>query len=107
MSAPPRLEIREVVSEGRRTLILTGELELATVPELRAALDELPDRTTSVTLDLSALVSMDTSGLRAVLGADNLCHRKGFVLSLIAGNEAVQRTFEAAGVVDDLPFQPG
>ena len=108
MCAPVGLEIQDAVSaEGQHTLILTGELHLGTVPELGAVLDELQEPTTGVTLDLSGLTFMDTSGLHAVLGADNLCHQKGYVFSLICGNETIHGLFEAAGLADDLPFQSG
>ena len=45
---------------------LTGELDMASVDQLRAALSEW-DRTRTLMLDVSQLRFMDSSGLRALL----------------------------------------
>jgi anti-sigma B factor antagonist len=47
-------------------LRLIGELDLATAPALKAAFDELPARG-SVTLDLTELTFIDSSGLHAIM----------------------------------------
>ncbi len=50
--------------EGHR-LLLAGDLDIASVPALRQAFDLL-DRTAQVTLDLSELAFIDSSGLHAI-----------------------------------------
>lgn len=62
-----RLVIRDEVEPLRVTLILRGELDIATVPELERAIEEIaawpaPD----VVLDLRELTFMDAAGLHAI-----------------------------------------
>ncbi len=88
-------------------ITLEGELDLATAPEVEAALLEAagdepaPDR---CVLDLRELAFMDSSGLRAILKANGAARRQGWVLQIVAGPPAVQRVFEICGVIDGLCF---
>jgi anti-anti-sigma factor len=56
----------EPLDNGTRGLKLIGELDVATVDELRSACDRLPG-TGSVTLDVSQLTFIDSSGLHAIV----------------------------------------
>ena len=80
-----------------------GELDMATQGELRAALEEQAARG-AVTLDLSGLRFLDTSGLRLILETAAAAERDGFRFSVLPGNETVQRLFEVAGVRELVPF---
>jgi anti-anti-sigma factor len=57
--------------DGPRRLTLTGEVDMATAPELADRLRDLRDAQTAVRLDLSKLQFMDISGLHVLLGAVN------------------------------------
>ena len=81
-----------------------GELDLATQDELRAALAEQA-ADGSVTLDLSGLRFLDTSGLRLILETAEASRRDGFAFSVLPGSAPVQRFFEVAGVIDLVPFR--
>ena len=81
-----------------------GELDIATAGELRDALAAFEG---PLTLDLSALRFVDTSGLRLVLEVTDQARRDGRVFAVVPGVPAVQRLFEVAGVTELVPFTEG
>ena len=64
---PPRFDV--TVDDGPDGVVLnvSGELDLVSEPQLNQALERLEGR--EATLDLSELAFMDSTGLRALLGA--------------------------------------
>jgi anti-anti-sigma factor len=80
-----------------------GELDMATQGELRDALAQHAGRG-AVTLDLSGLTFLDTSGLRLILETADAANRNGFAFKVLPGIPAVQRLFEIAGVRELVPF---
>jgi anti-anti-sigma factor len=98
---PTGLDIEQSIEDGHGLLSLRGELDIASVPTLEAAVTRLcsEDRT-AITLDLSRLVFIDSTGL-----AGKLCEKNGFEFSLVQGPSAVRRLFELTGLIDLLPFQ--
>jgi anti-sigma B factor antagonist len=83
-----------------------GELDVATQGQLRAALEQQAARG-AVTLDLSGLRFLDTSGMRLILETAEAARREGFAFSVLPGGPAVQRLFEVAGVTGLVPFREG
>ena len=101
-----RLELQDAISAGRHVLKLSGELDLATAPDLQAAVVRICSSTTRiVTLDLHDLAFIDSSGLAAIIAASKLCRNLGYEFRLIPGPPAVQRVFELTGVLDGLRFE--
>ena len=97
----------EVVRDGTVVRItLEGELDIATAPEVEAALRDVADGPSSepCVLDLRGLTFMDSSGLRTILSANGAARRDDRRLRLVAGPPAVQRVFEICGVADGLRF---
>ena len=94
------------VREGPEGTVVTprGELDMATAGELRDALDAVDG---PLTLDLSALRFVDTSGLRLVLEVTDQARRAGRAFAVVPGIPAVQRLFEVAGVTELVPFTEG
>ena len=94
------------VREGPEGTVVTprGELDLATAGQLRDALAAVEG---PLTLDLSALRFVDTSGLRLVLEVTDQARRDGRAFAVVPGIPAVQRLFEVAGVTELVPFTEG
>lgn len=88
------------------TLLLSGELDTPAVPSLEATVRELcaADGTRAITLDLSGLAFIDSTGLAAIVLASRLCAKHGHDFELLQGPRAVQRLFELTGLSDALPF---
>jgi anti-anti-sigma factor len=99
------VEFRVEVGGGTEGSIVTpyGELDMATQGELREVLAR-EAALGAVTLDLSALRFLDTSGLRLILETAEAAQRDGFGFTVLPGNPSVQRLFEVAGVTDLVPF---
>jgi anti-anti-sigma factor len=55
--------------DGRAVVVIRGELDLATAPELDAAIQERLDRGQDVVVDLRELQFMDSTGLRVLVSA--------------------------------------
>ena len=85
-------------------IVLQGELDLATAPEVeRIADDALATRCSQLVLDLRKLTFLDSSGMRAFLRIQ--AKLDGVALELIPGPQGVQRVFELAGLTAALPFR--
>jgi anti-anti-sigma factor len=105
--AVPGLEIDDHTdAEGCVTLRLAGELDVESVSMLEHAAERhFSGGAESVTLDLSELMFIDSTGLAAVALVARLCERDGRTLQIVPGPRAVQRLFEITGLVDVLPFR--
>lgn len=104
-SGAPQFELEDQARDAQHTLLLKGELDMACSPVLDATLRELcADQTNEVVLDMSQLTFLDSTGLRSILLAAELCESHGCGLALISGPPQVQRLFEVTGLIDRLPF---
>ena len=97
-------EFNVVVRRDGGALVVApeGELDMATVDSLRAALEtDLGDARTLV-LDLRGLGFLDTSGLQLVFQQQRRAEEEGFAFVLVRGQRHVQRLFDIAGMNDRL-----
>jgi len=102
----PQLELQEHHLDGGCTLALRGELDMSSAPALDATLRRLcTDATDALTLDLSELTFADSTGLRALLLAGELCQQHACTLVVVPGPPQIQRLFELTGMLGQLPFQ--
>src|SRR3954453_17058687 len=70
MATPPgEFSIAASGREGRALLTLSGELDLATAPELEQLVNERLDAGQEVVVDLRGLEFMDSSGIRVLVPA--------------------------------------
>jgi anti-sigma B factor antagonist len=98
--------IEDHQSGRRHTLVLTGELDMASAPALEGMLQELCEGgAQELVVDLSRLTFMDSSGLNAILKTKALCEEHLCDLGLIPGRRPVQRVFELTHLLDRLPFR--
>ncbi len=105
------MEILEVASASageQVTVSLKGELDLSTVAKVEEELRRVEASDASVVvLDLSGLTFLDSTGLRAVITADERARAQGRRFVIVKGPDAVQRVFaitrleERLEMVDD------
>ncbi len=93
-----------VLPDRRRVVVVPhGEVDIATVDQLAAEIDELVGRGfDTVALDLRATSFLDSSGLHLLL---RQCGRTDARVTLIDGTPAVRRAIELAGVRHLLRFE--
>jgi anti-sigma B factor antagonist len=100
------LSIQERSQGDRHTLLLTGELDMASAPELEQQAERLCAQNASeLVLDLTGLKFIDSAGLNAVLRVRTLCQENMCGFALTPGTPPVQRLFEVTRVIDRLPFR--
>jgi anti-anti-sigma factor len=102
------LEVTTQDSNGKVTISLKGELDLSSVGKVQEALHRVEaDGPAVLVLDLSNLTFLDSTGLRAVVTADERAREDGRRFVIVRGPEAVQRVFsitrleERLEIVDD------
>jgi anti-sigma B factor antagonist len=106
------VDVRQV--EGRSVVALAGELDLATAPELRQQLGLLAeDGKHHVTLDLTHLDFVDSTGLSVFVMAFNRAHAAGGSMVISNPSLPVMRIFEITGLTsvftiatDEEPVSP-
>jgi len=97
-----------VFSDGAAlTIRVAGELDLATAPDLAAALDSHIDScTTDVIVDLGAVTFLDSSALKVFIGALRRLRAAGRRLTVSAVSPAAARVLEVAGLTDEFSAHP-
>jgi anti-sigma B factor antagonist len=79
---------------------VTGELDLATTPRLRAALDDATVAGSQVVIDLSEVTFIDSSALSVLVRSHTLLADAGGELKLIVNTAAVRKLLEVTGLID-------
>jgi anti-sigma B factor antagonist len=99
MPGRPVWKVTEVADlRGDRLLVLQGELDIATAPELSAMLSRLRAHLHPVVLDLAEVTFMDSTGLTILMDAWIDAERDGWSFSIRAASPAVRRVVALAGV---------
>ncbi len=89
-------------------LRLSGELDLASAGELDTVIAELcTDGARQISLEMSELSFMDSTGLRSLLVGKELCEVNGCELLIGELSSQVKRLFEVSGVGEKLVFRDG
>jgi anti-sigma B factor antagonist len=94
----------EVRRNGAAAVVsVSGELDLASGPELEAELDQLtgPD-VQLVVIDLRRLDFMDSTGLSILVRAHQRLAAEGAEMGLVRGSQQVQRLLDLTGVAERL-----
>lgn len=100
------------VSEGAARVTVTGEMDIATVPQLDAALRLAEAGSASVVLDLRGLEFMDSSAAHLLLAADRRLSQAGGRLVVVRGTAEIGWYLALVGLdrqlelVDPPPEQP-
>jgi anti-sigma B factor antagonist len=92
--------------DGERVvLVARGELDLATVPHLEQAVQDVRTRgARAVVLDLRELGFMDSTGVRMLLQLDAESRANGFAFSIMDSEGPVRRVLTLTGVADHLRY---
>jgi len=80
--------------------VAEGELDLVGAPALAAALPDSGDA--PVILDMSGVAFMDSSGLRALLEARQVCLDAGRPFGIARPSDAVRRVLELVDLAREL-----
>ena len=80
-----------------------GELDLATVETLHAALDGV-ENAGRLVLDLRGLSFIDSTGLHLLVALDRRAQRDGFQLTLVAPAAPADKAIQVSGLDQALPF---
>jgi anti-anti-sigma factor len=75
-------------------LVLTGEIDVASVVGLRTAVDELPRTPCPIAIDLAGVTFMDSTGLGWLAGLA----RGGCEVTLVGTPEPIRKLLDVTGV---------
>jgi anti-sigma B factor antagonist len=88
------LEITTDEREGQTRVALVGELDIASTPQLEEGLAKVEsDNPGVLLLDLRGVEFIDSTGLRAVIAADERARSAGRRFVIVRGTAAVERVF--------------
>ena len=93
--------LRLEIGEGARTarLALHGEFDIAAAGDASRALQELLSRDLdALTIDLSGLEFMDSTGVKFLVEGRETALARGVKLSLVHGGEPVERVLTVSGI---------
>jgi anti-anti-sigma factor len=90
--------------DGSLRLAVAGELDMDTVGQLGAAVDEAltAHRPTQMIIDLGAVTFLGSSGLRALLTAQRMAGERGAALRIENARGAVLRVLSVTGLLGIL-----
>ena len=97
-----QLKIDRSDQPGWAIISPSGEIDLATVGQLEDALAASSDGNSDVAVDLTGVTFMDSTGLRALLAANQNLSEFGRRLALIVAGGPVDRLLDISGVGQTL-----
>ena len=107
----PPFEVTVQRDNAVATVVVSGEVDLATVPRLSAAVAQHHDAQLLV-LDLTAVTFIDSTGVRVLIEADRACAGSGSRVVVLAGDGPVRRLLDQCNLdgrlalVTDHPSSP-
>jgi anti-sigma B factor antagonist len=94
-----RFEVTTSTADGVATVVLSGELDIATAPVLDATLADVErNGTGTLLIDLARVRFIDSTGLRSLLSARQRAETAGRRLRLANLPVDVERVFDVTGV---------
>ena len=94
------LSIRsQELANGWESIAVEGEIDLASVEELQAAIDSaFEENTESLVVDLNGATFMDSTGLRALVMANRRFSEAGRSFAIAVSGGPVSRLIDLSGV---------
>ncbi len=103
MSDSPAFSARVQRHGGAAVVTVSGELDLAVVDDLRAALARPEAQAETLILDLRGVTFIDSSGLSVIVAShQRMRTAHGRFAVVVARPSAVQRLFELCGLTETL-----
>ena len=95
------------VDEDTHVVSVTGEIDLFTAPELKAALVEAIDAgRTRVVVDLTGTTFLDSTALGVLIGAVKRLRSRDGVLTIVNTDANIAKTFEITGLDQIFTIRP-
>ncbi len=91
---PTACRIENGQIDGAAMIVIDGELDLASAPQLTDTITGLSELSEPVVLDLSSVTFVDSSGVRALLDAQRIAAEKGRKLAIFRPGVAVTRLLD-------------
>ena len=91
------MNITEVKGESKLQLVVEGQVDTITAPELQQRILTSFQKTKEVVVDLQKVNYMSSAGLRAMLLGQKTAQSKGGRLVLINVQQTVMQVFEMSG----------
>lgn len=92
-------EISDTVVRGVPVVVVRGELDVATAPELRAHLLDLTSpESPTIVVDLLDVSFLDSTALGVLVGAHRRCREVGGEVRLAIDNPHLMKVFEITGL---------
>jgi anti-sigma B factor antagonist len=102
----PRFDIAVERAGGTAIVRLTGELDLATAPELTDVLHALEPPCRRIILDVTRLEFIDSTGLRLAVTEHDRASMDGFEFVITGAAGAVLKVLRLTGLDVALPLAP-
>jgi anti-sigma B factor antagonist len=84
--------------DGTTLVLLRGDLDLATAPDLRETLIEVIDEGARIVIDMVAVEFLDSAGLGILVGGLKRARSRGGDLELVCSNSEVLKPLELTGL---------
>ncbi len=99
------MQIELAPDVARYVILVSGEVDLATSPELDSAIiAALDSGASALAIDLSSVTFMDSSGLGVIVRGLKRCREAGIELDLVITNERVLKVFGITGLDQVIPI---
>jgi anti-anti-sigma factor len=100
----PTLSVDSTSERGRDRLVVSGELDAFSAPDLKSVVGAASSA--EVALDLSAVTFIDSSGLAMIVESHQRLAAEGRRLVITRRSDIVQRLFDLTGVASRLDLEP-
>ena len=90
------------VEDGVHVVSLAGELDQATVPDLKSELDPVTAEAEALLIDLERCDFIDSTGLAALVASSTQVGERGGRFAVCCAGPAVQRLLDITGAADGL-----
>ena len=93
--------------EAATVVVLRGDLDIATAPELRECLVNVIDEGARIVIDLEAVDFLDSAGLGILVGGLKRARTRGGELELVCSSHDVLKPLEITGLDRVFTIHPG